>query len=74
MELLLRWFAHTWLHIDWYILVMPWALVICLIYTPSALEPAALGCIYQANHSCAWYNYYIIYIYIKPFQIAHLVF
>ena len=43
MGLLLCWFAHTSLHINWYILVMPWALVICLIYTPSALRPAALG-------------------------------
>ena len=41
-----------------------------LIYTPSALGPAALGLrVYisgkLANHSCSWYNYVLnIYIYI----------
>ena len=30
-----------------------------LLYTPEALGPQARGCIYQANHECTWYNYYI---------------
>ena len=36
-----------------YIIVIPRTLVVCLIYTPSALlSPVALRCIYQANHPC----------------------
>ena len=31
----------------WHITIIPWALVVCLICTPSALGPAALGlCVY----------------------------
>ena len=37
------------------------AKVVCLIYTPKAQGPQAKGwgCIYQANHECIWYNYYV---------------
>ena len=38
--------------------------MVSLIYTPSALGPAALVLrvyIYQANHSCPCYNYIIMY-------------
>ena len=45
----------------WYIKVITWALMVCLIYTPSpsGLRPSGIGCIYQANHSCPCYNLYI---------------
>ena len=35
--------------------------VVCLIYTPDARGPQARGrgCIYQANHECPCYNFYI---------------
>ena len=35
-----------------YIVVIPCALVVHLIYTPSGFK-----CIYQENHSCPWRNY-----------------
>ena len=37
------------------LIVIPWARVVCLIYTPEAQ-----GCIYQANNECPWYDYYVI--------------
>ena len=47
----------------WNILVVTWALVICLKYTHSHSGcTLVLVCIFQANHSCPCYNYYI-YIY-----------
>ena len=30
-----------------------------LIYKPKARGPQARGCMYQANHKCTWYNYYV---------------
>ena len=42
-----------------YLIVIPWAQVVCLIYTPEARGPQARGCIYQANHECTWYNCYM---------------
>ena len=39
-----------------YVIVIPWARVVCLIYTPEARGPQARGCIYQANHKCPWHN------------------
>ena len=52
----------------WNILVVTWAVVICLKYTHSHLGCALpLVRIFQTNHSCPCYNYYIhtyIYIYI----------
>ena len=36
------------------LIVIPWACVVCLIYTPEAR-----GCIYQVNHKCTRYNYYV---------------
>ena len=51
-------------------MAIPCPLVVCLICTHSALGPAALGCTYQANHSCPWYNYNIyIYIYIYIYTV-----
>ena len=45
----------------WNILVVTWALVICLKYTHSHSGCAlVLMCIFQANHSCPCYNYYIM--------------
>ena len=38
----------------WHIIVIIWKLMVCLIYTPSALR---LGCICQENHSCPFYKY-----------------
>ena len=44
----------------WNILVVTWAFVICLKYTHSHSGCAlVLVCIFQANHSCPCYNYYI---------------
>ena len=52
----------------WNILVVTWALVICLKYTHSHSGCAlVLVCIFQANHSCPCYNYYI------PLWYAHLI-
>ena len=46
--------------LKWNILVVTWALVICLKYTHSHSGCAlVLVCIFQANHSCPCYNYYI---------------
>ena len=42
-----------------YLVVIPWAQKVCLIYTPKAQGPQAQGCIYQVNHKCTWYNYYV---------------
>ena len=42
----------------WYITVVTWALVVCLIYTPSALGPAALA---------LW-----VYTYIRQTTRAHV--
>ena len=45
--------------------IITWALVVCLIYTPFALQLLGFGVvIYQANHSCP-YNYYIYYNFSK---------
>ena len=44
------------------ILVIPWALVFCLLYIYTwawGLQARGQVCIYQAKHSCPWYNYYI---------------
>ena len=55
----------------WNILVVTWALVICLKYTHSHSGCAlVLVCIFQANHSCPCYNYYIYYSFIvEPYKI-----
>ena len=53
-EELLSAYQKEWL---WYITVIPCPLAVYLICTPSAL-----GCTYQENHSCPWYNYNIISI------------
>ena len=50
---------------EWYITVVTWALVVCLIYTPSGLRPACFGCMYQANHSCPYYNCIIYMLTLK---------
>ena len=54
----------------WNILVVTWALVICLKYTHSHLGYALmLVRIFQANHSCPCYNYYIYIFYLGPGHI-----
>ena len=50
----------------WNILVVTWALVICLKYTHLHSGCAlVLVCIFQANHSCPCYNYYIYNTYVS---------
>ena len=50
------------------ILVITWALVICLTYVPSVLGPSgpwALGIdTHQANPLCPCYNYYVYYLHL----------
>ena len=54
----------------WNILVVTWALVICLKYTHSHSGCAlVLMCIFQANHACPCYNYYI-YIYVSRHMVV----
>ena len=53
----------------WNILVVTWALVICLKYT-HLHSTLVLTCIFQANHSCPCYNYYL-YIYIRKIPHRH---
>ena len=44
---------------DLHLIVIPWARAVCLIHTPEARGPQAQECIYQVDHKCTWYNYYI---------------
>ena len=47
--------VFVWVHVlivlRLHVIVIPWARVVCLIYTPDAR-----GCIYQASHECPWYD------------------
>ena len=42
-------------------IVVTWATVVCLVYLPKAwgCRPEEWGCIYQVNHECPCYNYYV---------------
>ena len=51
----------TYATLKCHIVVVTCALVVYLIYLPSALRPAALG--HQADHSCPCFNYKIYCIY-----------
>ena len=41
----------------WYILVVTWALIVYLIYTPLGLRSSGFGCIRTVYHSCQCCNY-----------------
>ena len=45
----------------WYITVVAWSLMVCLIYTPSALEPAVLALwVYISGRVGQYFNIIIV--------------